>query len=238
MAQRLGVNIDHIATLRNARGGIEPDPVEAMYLAAKNGADGITVHLREDRRHIRDEDVRQIRKLIPISLNLEMSIATEIVDLACELTPHQATIVPEKRQELTTEGGLNLFHETQKTAQAIERLQKAGVLVSLFIEADSPTIKTAAELGADFVEIHTGAYANQNGNAQKTELKKIEQAAAYALELGLGLNAGHGLNYHNVKPIAAIAAMDELNIGHAIIARAVFTGLGEAVQTMKSLITG
>lgn len=233
----LGVNIDHIATLRNARGTQYPDPVQAAFIAEQAGADGITVHLREDRRHITDRDVCILRQTIQTRMNLEMAVTDEMLDIAIELKPHFCCLVPEKREEVTTEGGLDVAGQQDKMAVAVERLAKAGILVSLFIDPDHRQIDAAVAVGAPYIEIHTGAYAEAEGElAVKAELYRIAVAATYAAEKGLKVNAGHGLTYHNVQPIAALPEMHELNIGHAIIGQAVMCGLLAAVTDMKLLM--
>ncbi|MBI3310924.1 MAG: pyridoxine 5'-phosphate synthase [Serratia liquefaciens] len=233
----LGVNIDHIATLRNARGTQYPDPVQAAFIAQQAGADGITVHLREDRRHITDRDVRILRQTIQTRMNLEMAVTDEMLDIAIELKPHFCCLVPEKRAEVTTEGGLDVAGQQDKMAIAVERLAQAGILVSLFIDPDHRQIDAAVAVGAPYIEIHTGAYAEAEGElAVKAELHRIAVAATYAAEKGLKVNAGHGLTYHNVQPIAALPEMHELNIGHAIIGQAVMCGLPAAVTEMKLLM--
>lgn len=233
----LGVNIDHIATVRNARGTDYPDPVQAAFVSEQAGADGITVHLREDRRHITDRDVRILRQTIQTRMNLEMAVTDEMVDIACEIKPHFCCLVPEKRQEVTTEGGLDVAGQQEKLNRAVSRLNEAGILVSLFIDADLRQIDAAVAAGAPYIEIHTGAYAEaEEGSARDAELARIREAALYAAAKGLKVNAGHGLTYHNVQPIAALPQMHELNIGHAIIGRALFSGLAEAVREMKLLM--
>ncbi|MBW5818212.1 pyridoxine 5'-phosphate synthase [Yersinia kristensenii] len=233
----LGVNIDHIATLRNARGTIYPDPVQAAFIAEQAGADGITVHLREDRRHITDRDVRILRQTIQTRMNLEMAVTDEMVDIACEINPHFCCLVPEKRQEVTTEGGLDVAGQVDKMTIAVSRLSDAGILVSLFIDADMRQIDAAVAVGAPYIEIHTGAYADASSDlARQAELMRIAKAATYAASKGLKVNAGHGLTYHNVQPIAALPEMHELNIGHAIIGQAVMSGLAAAVTDMKVLM--
>ncbi|MDQ9387422.1 pyridoxine 5'-phosphate synthase [Serratia marcescens] len=233
----LGVNIDHIATLRNARGTQYPDPVQAAFIAEQAGADGITVHLREDRRHITDRDVRLLRQTIQTRMNLEMAVTDEMLDIAIELKPHFCCLVPEKREEVTTEGGLDVAGQQDKMSVAVERLAQAGILVSLFIDPDHRQIDAAVAVGAPYIEIHTGAYAEAQGElALQAELRRIAVAAAYAAEKGLKVNAGHGLTYHNVQPIAALPEMHELNIGHAIIGQAVMGGLPAAVADMKVLM--
>ncbi|MBF0877610.1 pyridoxine 5'-phosphate synthase [Gluconobacter cerevisiae] len=228
---RLGVNIDHVATLRNARGGTFPDPVAAAELAIASGADGITAHLREDRRHIRDADMPRL-KALSAPLNFEMAATDEMVRIACELRPHACCLVPEKRQEVTTEGGLDVVGQREALSSKIDRLKDAGIRVSLFIDPDTRQIETAAALGAPVVELHTGAYAF--GGAH--ELERLHQAAHTALACGLELHAGHGLTYDNVEAIAALKGLAELNIGHFLMGQAIFNGLGPAVQKMKRLI--
>ncbi|MDR7344827.1 pyridoxine 5-phosphate synthase [Pantoea alhagi] len=233
----LGVNIDHIATVRNARGTHYPDPVQAAFVAEQAGADGITVHLREDRRHITDRDVRLLRQTIETRMNLEMAVTEEMLAIACELKPHFCCLVPEKRQEVTTEGGLDVAGQQANISAAVARLSAAGILVSLFIDADVRQIDAAVAAGAPYIEIHTGAYAEaEEGSARDAELARIRQAASYAAAKGLKVNAGHGLTYHNVLPIAALPEMHELNIGHAIIGRALMSGLADAVKEMKQLM--
>ena len=233
----LGVNIDHVATLRNARGTSYPDPVLAAALAEQAGADGITVHLREDRRHITDRDVEILRQTLQTRMNLEMAVTDEMLDIACRVKPHFVCLVPEKRTEVTTEGGLDVAGQPEKVAAAIARLAAVGTQVSLFIDADRRQIDAAVAAGAPYIEIHTGRYADAATTAEQLEeLARIQDAARYAYGLGLRVNAGHGLHYHNVKPIAAIPEMEELNIGHAIIGRAVFEGLPAAVAEMKRLM--
>ncbi|MGE4757990.1 pyridoxine 5'-phosphate synthase [Yersinia enterocolitica] len=233
----LGVNIDHIATLRNARGTIYPDPVQAAFIAEQAGADGITVHLREDRRHITDRDVRILRETIQTRMNLEMAVTDEMVGIACEINPHFCCLVPEKRQEVTTEGGLDVAGQIDKMTVAVSRLSEAGILVSLFIDADMRQIDAAVAVGAPYIEIHTGAYADATSDlARQAELARIAKAATYAASKGLKVNAGHGLTYHNVQPIAALPEIHELNIGHAIIGQAVMSGLAAAVTDMKVLM--
>ncbi|MBA5238753.1 pyridoxine 5'-phosphate synthase [Pectobacterium aroidearum] len=233
----LGVNIDHIATLRNARGTAYPDPVQAAFVAEQAGADGITVHLREDRRHITDRDVRILRETLQTRMNLEMAVTEEMLNIACEVKPHFCCLVPEKRQEVTTEGGLDVAGQQEKINNAVARLSQANILVSLFIDADKRQIDAAVASGAPYIEIHTGAYADApDDEARQHEFERIRDAATYAAAKGLKVNAGHGLTYHNVQPIAALPEMHELNIGHAIIGRAVMSGLKDAVAEMKSLM--
>lgn len=233
----LGVNIDHIATVRNARGTNYPDPVQAAFIAEQAGADGITVHLREDRRHITNRDVRILRDTIQTRMNLEMAVTDEMIGIACDIQPHFCCLVPEKRQEVTTEGGLDVAGQQEKMNAAVRLLKDAGILVSLFIDADHRQIEAAVATGAPYIEIHTGAYAEApEGLARDAELARIRHAATFAASLGLKVNAGHGLTYHNVLPIAALPEMHELNIGHAIIGRAVMSGLPDAVKEMKQLL--
>ena len=233
----LGVNIDHIATLRNARGTAYPDPVQAAFIAEQAGADGITVHLREDRRHITDRDVRILRETLHTRMNLEMAVTDEMVAIACETKPHFCCLVPEKRQEVTTEGGLDVAGQLDKMHIACQKLARAGIQVSLFIDPEESQIDAAVAVGAPYIELHTGCYADATDEAtQAKELARIAHAARYAASKGLKVNAGHGLNYHNVQAIAALPEMHELNIGHAIIGRAVMSGLKEAVAEMKRLM--
>ncbi len=233
----LGVNIDHIATVRNARGTNYPDPVQAAFVAEQAGAQGITVHLREDRRHITDRDVRILRDTIQTRMNLEMAVTDEMVGIACDIKPHFVCLVPEKREEVTTEGGLDVAGQQDKINVAVKQLSQAGILVSLFIDPDHRQIDAAVASGAPYIEIHTGAYAEAaEGLAREAELARIRHAATFAASLGLKVNAGHGLTYHNVQPIAALPEMHELNIGHAIISRALFSGLANAVKEMKLLM--
>ncbi|WP_075181530.1 pyridoxine 5'-phosphate synthase [Pantoea sp. 1.19] len=231
----LGVNIDHIATVRNARGTDYPDPVQAAFVAEQAGADGITVHLREDRRHITDRDVRILRDTIQTRMNLEMAVTDEMLAIACEIRPHFCCLVPEKREEVTTEGGLDVAGQLDKMHAAVRQLSEAHILVSLFIDPDERQIDAAVAVGAPFIEIHTGAYAEAaEGEARDDALARIAQAARYAAGKGLKVNAGHGLTYHNVQPIARLPEMHELNIGHAIVGRALFSGLADAVREMKA----
>jgi pyridoxine 5-phosphate synthase len=226
-----------VATIRQARGGGEPDPVAAAAIAELAGADGITIHLREDRRHIQDRDLRLLRETVRTRLNLEMAATREMIDIALSVKPDICTLVPEKRQELTTEGGLDVRINMQHIAEAVERLQEGDVPVSLFIDPDPDQIKAADKVGADYVEIHTGSFAEaKNWKSQEQELIKIENAVKLAAKLGLGVNAGHGLNYTNIKKVAAIGGIAEYNIGHSIISRAVLVGLDRAVREMVDLI--
>lgn len=232
----LGVNIDHVATLRQARGGLDPDPIIAAHICEQAGADSIVAHLREDRRHIQDNDIKKLKKSVRC-FNLEMSLNPEIVRLALNLKPYQATLVPEKRKELTTEGGLDVVKYFHKIKPAVEQLQKKNIRASLFIDAKKQHILASKESGAWAIEIHTGQYANATTiHAKRKELNIIQEAVCYARSLGLIVNAGHGLNYENVQPIAKIPGIEELNIGHAIISRSVITGLYSATQDMLRLI--
>ncbi|WP_018982761.1 pyridoxine 5'-phosphate synthase [Salinimonas chungwhensis] len=233
----LGVNIDHIATIRNARGTNYPDPVHAADVAERAGADGITVHLREDRRHIKDRDVELLAQTINSRLNLEMAITEEMLSIAERLRPTFCCLVPEKREELTTEGGLDVAGNLEQTKAACERLAAAGIAVSLFIDADQAQIDAALACKAPYIEIHTGQYAEADNESQaQQELQRLKKGISYAHNAGIKVNAGHGLHYHNVKPIAAIPEIVELNIGHAIIARAAFDGLHTAVADMRALM--
>lgn len=232
----LGVNIDHVATIRQARRTYEPDPVHAAVLCELAGADGITIHLREDRRHIQDRDLHVLRQTVTVKLNLELAATSEIVGIACQVKPDQATLVPEKREEVTTEGGLDVVGQRTSIAEAMQRLRDAGIYVSLFLDPDPRQIELAKELGADAVELHTGQYALAKGAAQREELASLIEAGKLIRRLGMGLHAGHGLNYHNVMAVAQIEGMHELNIGHAIVSRAVLVGMERAVREMKELI--
>ncbi|GFO66767.1 pyridoxine 5'-phosphate synthase [Geomonas limicola] len=234
---RLGVNIDHVATLRQARGGVEPDPVTAAALAEMAGADGITIHLREDRRHIQDRDLKLLRQTVKTRLNLEMAATEEMVTIALAVKPECCTLVPEKRAELTTEGGLDVRIHQEALKPFIERLQAGGIIVSLFIDPDPDQIKAANKTGADYIEIHTGSFADAvDWKTEQQEIIKIENAVKLAKKLDLGVNAGHGLNYTNVKKIAAIGGIEEFNIGHSIMSRAIFVGLDRAVRDMSELV--
>lgn len=234
---KLGVNIDHVATVRQARRTVEPDPVAAAALCELAGADGITVHLREDRRHIHDRDVEILRKTIRTRLNLEMAVAGEIVAIAARVKPEHACLVPEKREEVTTEGGLDVAGNRAAIAEAVKRLNGAGIIVSLFIDPAEEQIRAAARAGAQFIELHTGCYANASGEkARRAEYGKLAAAGSLAQREGLRVNAGHGLTYWNVRPVLAVPGLEEMNIGHSIIARAVLVGLERAVREMKELI--
>jgi pyridoxine 5-phosphate synthase len=232
----LGVNVDHVATVRQARKTFEPDPVIAAHLAILGGADGITIHLREDRRHIQDRDLRILREVVPCELNLEMAATDEMVNIAIKTKPDMVTLVPEKREELTTEGGLNVVEFKEHLKDVIKKIKDAGILVSLFINPSRTDIECVKEIGADMVEIHTGYYSESRGKTQIDELKKIKDAVSFSVNLSLLTNAGHGLNYYNVKPIAAINGLRGLYIGHSIISRAVLVGIERAVREMKELI--
>lgn len=234
---KLGVNVDHIANIRQARRAVEPDPVTAALIAELAGAEGITVHLRADRRHIQDEDVRILRRLVKTKLNLEMAATDEMIGIACEVRPDTVTLVPEGPNEVTTEGGLNVLSAREHLLKSIAKLHQAGVETGIFIDPDEKQVKASYDCGAKFIEIHTGIYAAAAGPQQRDEeLDKIVDTACQAREMGLVVNAGHDLNYRNVVPIAAIGCMNELNIGHSIIARAAFVGLEEAVRQMIVLI--
>lgn len=233
----LGVNIDHVATIRQARRTYEPDPVWAASLAELGGADGITLHLREDRRHIQDRDLEVMRQTVHCKLNLELACQSEVVQIALRVRPDQATLVPEKREEVTTEGGLDVVGQRTAVAAVVKELQGAGIYVSLFLDPDLHQIEAAAKLGVSAVELHTGQYALATGLAQQEELLRLILAGKRIRELGMALHAGHGLNYRNVLPIAAIEGMHELNIGHSIVARAVMVGMTEAVREMKRLVS-
>ena len=232
----LGVNIDHIANIRQARRTVEPDPVPFAMLAELGGADGITVHLREDRRHIQDRDVQLLRQTVRSRLNLEMAATQEMVEIAMAVEPDMVTLVPEKREEVTTEGGLDVAAQLRGLTPMVERLQLQGIPVSLFVDAETRQLEACRNSGARWVELHTGTYADASWTDQPGELARITEGAATARHLGLRVNAGHGLTYQNVEPIAAIPGMEELNIGHTIVARAVAVGLQQAVREMKALI--
>ena len=234
---RFALNVDHVATLRNARGEDQPDPVTTALIAEEAGVDGIVVHLREDRRHIKERDVRLLRELVKTKLDLEMAATDEIINIACDVGPELATLVPEKRQELTTEGGLNLIDNISLYKNTIRTLHESDIEISLFIEPEIATIDVAADIEADFIEIHTGIFANaMSEEEQFDELERIRTAVIHAKKLGLGVNAGHGLNYQNIKIFREVPDIDEVSIGQAVIARAVFVGIKEAVQEMIRLI--
>jgi len=233
----LGVNIDHVATIRQARGTRYPDPIQAAIEAEQAGADSITLHLREDRRHIQERDVKMLKEILLTRMNLEMAINEDMLRIAQAIRPEDCCLVPERREELTTEGGLDVVGQMDRVSEACNRLADAGVKVSLFIDADAEQIAAAAKCGAPAIEIHTGRYADAvDSNDRTAELKKIIESVNFGIELGLQVNAGHGLSYHNVKTIAAIPAIKELNIGHSIVARALFSGFAEAVREMKRLM--
>ncbi len=233
----LGVNIDHVATLRQARLGVEPDPLMAAPLAILGGADGITVHLREDRRHINDRDLRLLRETVHVELNLEMAATNEMIGIARKIKPDLVTLVPEKRQELTTEGGLDVRNKQKQLKSSIKKLHDSGLSVSVFINPDLEDVAISREVGADMVEIHTGMYADEKDAKKKErELERVYAAAERGLDMGLLVNAGHGLNYQNVRPVASIAGLRGLYMGHSIISRAVLVGLERAVMEMKDLI--
>lgn len=232
----LGVNIDHVATLRQVRRGRFPDPVHAALLAEMAGADGITLHLREDRRHIQDADVSALKERLQTRMNLELAVSEEMLAIARDIRPQDCCLVPERRAEITTEGGLDAAGQVARLSDATAALGERGIRVALFLDPDAPQIEAAAQIGAPAVELHTGAYAEAHGSRQATELERLRSASRLALSFGLEVHAGHGLNFHNVQPVAAIAEIVELNIGHALIARALFDGLPQAVRTMKQLM--
>lgn len=235
----LGVNIDHIATIRQARRTVEPDPVAAAVLAELGGADGITVHLREDRRHIQERDVRILRQTVRTHLNLEMAPTEEMVKIALEIKPDYITLVPEKREEITTEGGIDILSNFERFSQVVEKLQGANIPVSWFIDAEEHQIEAAAKTQAKFIELHTGKYAEAKDEArQQEELSNLQQGCQKALSLGLRINVGHGLTYNNVYPVAALQGVEELNIGHTIVSRAALVGMERAVREMKLAIKG
>jgi pyridoxine 5-phosphate synthase len=234
----LGINIDHVATVRQARRAPYPDPVHAALLAEQAGADNITLHLREDRRHIQDRDVRSLRPLLQTRMNLEMGLTQEMLDIAVDVRPHDVCLVPENRAEITTEGGLDVAADVDRVAQGVRKLAAAGIRVALFIAPDLPQVEAAKRSGAPVIELHTGSYAEASGPAQARELERLASAARRAAALGLEVHAGHGLTYHNVAPVAAIPEIVELNIGHCIVARAIFSGLQQAVRDMKALMIG
>ena len=235
-ALELGINIDHVATLRNARGTIYPDPIRAAQLAEEAGADLITLHLREDRRHIKDADLLALRPLIQTRMNLECAVTPEMLAIACQVKPHDVCLVPEKREEVTTEGGLDVLTYFVTVQAAIQQLQAAGIRVSLFIDPEEKQIQVAKDAGATVVELHTGRYADLSGVEQASEVERIRKAAQFGKSLDLRVNAGHGLNESNVLPIAAITELSELNIGHAIVAEALFKGWQKAITDMKALM--
>jgi pyridoxine 5-phosphate synthase len=232
--QRLYVNIDHVATVRQARRGSEPDPVAAARLCEDAGADGITAHLREDRRHIQDEDIRQLARVVRTVLNLEMACTDEMLRIATELRPHQVTLVPERREEITTEGGLDLTHDPDRVREGVARLNAAGIRTSLFIGPDDRAVETSRELGAVAIELHTGAYAHHAEDP--AALRALRDAARIGARLGLAVHAGHGLTVRNVAPIARVPEIEELNIGHSVVSRAIFVGLAEAVRELRDVM--
>ena len=233
----LGINVDHVATLRQARGTTYPDPVAAALLAERAGADSITIHLREDRRHIQDRDLKIMQRTVQTRVNLEMAVTDAMLEIALRVLPADCCLVPEKREELTTEGGLDVAGQADAVARACRRLEEAGIRTSLFIDPDPAQLEASAACGAPVVELHTGTYADAPDRVEQArELDRIRAAAEYGDRLGLTIHAGHGLHYHNVQPVAAIAEVVELNIGHAIVARAVFDGIGKAVADMKALM--
>ena len=233
---RFGVNIDHVATVRNARGGNQPDPLRAAQIAIQAGADGITAHLREDRRHILDDDIERLKNELSVPLNMEMAATDKMVAIATRIKPHAVCLVPEKRQELTTEGGLNVVAGHTKIQQAVAALKETGIRVSLFIEANTAQIDAAVTVGAPVIELHTGTYCDNSGNKRAHELDRIKTSVTYANQLGLECHAGHGLNFDTVTPIAAISSLQELNIGHFLIGDAIFVGLEESVRHMRQLM--
>ncbi|MGA0393310.1 MAG: pyridoxine 5'-phosphate synthase [Rhodospirillales bacterium] len=233
---RLGVNIDHVATVRNARGGMQPDPFRAAQIAIEAGADGITAHLREDRRHIRDNDIERLKNEIAAPLNMEMAATPEMVEIARRTRPHAVCLVPEKRQELTTEGGLNVAGGHNHILPIVQSLNDAGIRVSLFIEADRQQIDAAVSVGAPVIELHTGTYCDADPANREIELERLKTAAAYAYQAGLECHAGHGLSFETVKPVAAIPVVRELNIGHFLIGEAIFVGLTESIKIMRGLM--
>ncbi len=232
----LGINIDHVATLRNARGTVYPDPLKAAHLAEVAGADLITLHLREDRRHIKDADLMALRPLIQTRMNLECAVTPEMIHIACRVQPHDVCLVPEKREEVTTEGGLDVIGHFEAVKAATTQLKNAGIRVSLFIDPEEKQIQAAKDVGATVVELHTGRYAGLTGDQQKQELERIRKAAQFGKGIGLRVNAGHGLHEGNVMPVAAITELSELNIGHAIVAEALFKGWQKAITDMKALM--
>jgi pyridoxine 5-phosphate synthase len=233
---RLGVNIDHVATIRNARGGIHPDPVTAAILAQKSGADGITIHLREDRRHIRDEDLKRLKKEIKLPINLEMAATKEMLEIALKTSPNAVCIVPEKRQEVTTEGGLDVVKNVKILSDMIKKIHAKKIRVSLFVDANEKQIRAAKKVGADIIEIHTGKFCHKEGSRRAAEFLKIKKCAKLAERLDLECHAGHGLNYNTAKQICKIPQIIELNIGHFIIGEAIFDGLGNVIKKMKKVV--
>lgn len=235
---RLGVNVDHVATLRQARRTVEPDPVVAAAVAEVAGADGITVHLREDRRHVQDRDLEVLRKTVRTSLNLEMACDEAVLAVALRVRPDQSTLVPERREEVTTEGGLDVAADPARVRLVVEALRGGGIRPALFIDPDARQVEAAAAAGAAAVELHTGAYANARGAAREAERRRLFEAAGRAVAAGLAVHAGHGLDYWNLKPLLSLPSLEEVNIGHAIVARAVYIGMGEAVREMRRILDG
>lgn len=234
---RLGVNVDHVATVREARRTYEPDPVFAAYLAELAGADQITIHLREDRRHIKERDLQILRKTVTTRLNLEMAVNEEIIQIALSVKPDQVTLVPERRQEITTEGGLDVAGQAGRVAETVNRFHKASIMVALFVDPDERQIRASVEVGADAVELHTGEYANAKTDSEREQqLTRLKEAAELAHELGLKVAAGHGLTYTNIHPVKALPHLEEVNIGHTIVSRAIYVGFYEAVRQMKELL--
>ena len=234
---RLGVNVDHVATVRQARGGKSPDPVAAAYIAEMSGADMITIHLREDRRHIQDRDLAILRETVKTRLNLEMALTEEIISIALKTKPEQVTFVPERRREITTEGGLDVLRLEKRVKEAVKRFHKARIKVSLFINAQPETVRASVRTGADMVEFHTGEYANAKTDRDRQKaLQSLQECATLAKSLGLAVCAGHGLDYHNILPITKIREIEEVNIGHSIISRAIFVGIAQAIKEMKHLL--
>jgi pyridoxine 5-phosphate synthase len=234
---RLGVNVDHVATVRQARGGKSPDPVAAASIAEMSGADMITIHLREDKRHIQDRDLAILRETVKTRLNLEMALNEEIISIALKVKPEQVTFVPERRREITTEGGLDVVHLEKRAKEAVRRFHKAGIKVSLFINTCPDTVRSSVRTGADMVEFHTGEYANAKSDKEvQKALRDLQECATLAKTLGLSVCAGHGLDYHNILPITKINEIEEVNIGHSIISRAIFVGIAQAVREMKNLL--
>lgn len=234
---KLCVNVDHVATVRQARGGVEPDPVECGMICEDHGAYGITVHLREDRRHIQERDVAALRDVVRGKFNLEMALSEDVIGVARRILPDQVTLVPEKREELTTEGGLDVAGHLSQISDLVSEFHEKKIEVSLFVEPESSIIEASVKTGADFIEIHTGTYCNASGAAIEREINRMFDAARIARELGIGINAGHGLNYTNLGPVLKIEGLQELNIGHSIISRSIITGMGRAVEEMLEVIS-
>jgi pyridoxine 5-phosphate synthase len=234
---KLGINVDHVATLRQARGINYPSPIEAALLCEQAGANGITAHLREDRRHIQDTDIKEMREKLSTRLNMEMANVPEIVDIALKIKPDEVCLVPEKREELTTEGGLNVAAEIDSLKESVERLSNEGITVSMFIDPDKEQLEASKEIGAPFVELHTGSYANASDEQRNNELQRLIQGSTYGHNIGLSINAGHGLNLENISQILQVPYLDTLNIGHSIISRSVFVGISQAVKEMLQAIS-